>query len=133
MTSREKVELWVDTLLKCYIKDGRSEYDMKSLMNFIGDVSSDKRLSKEFLELFYARLSTMIGEYSKTVEDELDTRIQDTDLPAGLKQTLLLAGKKTMRDVIKLPKSFVSSFRNIGQKKIEELEKWFRNRELPWK
>ena len=128
----KNTEFWANTLLNAYIDRGCSNYDLKRLGAFLDELTDNHKMAKEFFELMTMRISGTVNEYPGYIENELDTRVQDTNLPNGLKQTLLLAGKKTMRDVIKLPKSFVKGFRNIGSKKIAELEEWFRKRDLPW-
>ena len=131
MTQREQSEQIANRLIDKVVGKEPSSYELDILRHFLTDIYNDRVQTKEFITFMRNRVLWLLNEKNDDVC--LETSIMDADIPVGLKHSLIAAGKKTMRDVIMMPKSIVQKFRNIGTKKICALDAWFKKRGMEWK
>ena len=131
MTQRQLSEQIASRMVDKYVGDEPSMYNIDVICDFFDEIVSDKLQMREFIS--FMRNRAVWIRNGKNDDVALLETIASADIPNGIKHSLLAAGQKTMGDVIRLPKSIVRKFRNVGKKKMCLLEEWFRKRNLEWK
>lgn len=104
---------------------------MHERMGSIEGIMQENEKLKNRLKQYSTR-ETEVASLPAATQKVLETDIADTPFSERVKNILDIAGKRTVKDLVRMSKRDFTKLRNAGYKGIIEIEEYFSSKGLKW-